>query len=213
MASLNEKSLRLFVLLSSLIWLGVGAIWFFSSSENLFFWVHTHHTKAWDSFFMNLTHLGDFVTIGPILILLLLTKYRSWHFFYLFALTQLFPVLVIQIIKFWLNAPRPLLVYGNLPWFHKIEGLELHSHLSFPSGHTAGAFAFFSILSLFVPQRFPFLTIVLFALAIGVAYSRMYLGQHHFEDVLVGSLLGTLGSILAFRFWKRLDKKKKSSQI
>lgn len=62
------------------------------------------------------------------------------------------------------------------------------SSASFPSGHSATAFAAAVAVGLFYPRlRRPLL-----ALAAVVALSRVYLGVHYASDVLVGSLLGVL---------------------
>jgi undecaprenyl-diphosphatase len=59
---------------------------------------------------------------------------------------------------------------------------------SFPSGHSATAFAAAVAVGLYYPKlRRPLL-----ALAVLVALSRVYLGMHYASDVLVGSLLGAL---------------------
>ena len=57
---------------------------------------------------------------------------------------------------------------------------------SFPSGHSATAFATAAAVALFYPR----LRVPLFALAALVALSRVYLGMHYATDVLVGSALG-----------------------
>jgi undecaprenyl-diphosphatase len=57
---------------------------------------------------------------------------------------------------------------------------------SFPSGHSATAFATAAAVALFYPR----LRVPLLALAALVALSRVYLGMHYATDVLVGSALG-----------------------
>jgi len=65
---------------------------------------------------------------------------------------------------------------------------------SFPSGHTVTAFSAAVVLSyVSVNKRYGFIFLLL---AIGVAYSRMYLSQHFFEDVTAGSILGTFSTIM-----------------
>jgi membrane-associated phospholipid phosphatase len=70
---------------------------------------------------------------------------------------------------------------------------------SFPSGHTASAFAFAVALS----YEYPLLTVPATALATAVAYTRIHTGVHYLSDVLAGALIGTgigsLSSILAER--------------
>lgn len=64
---------------------------------------------------------------------------------------------------------------------------------SFPSGHSATAFAAAVAVGLFYPR----LRTPLLALAAVVALSRVYLGVHYASDVLAGSLLGALLGLLS----------------
>ncbi|MGO9964098.1 MAG: phosphatase PAP2 family protein [Acidimicrobiales bacterium] len=57
---------------------------------------------------------------------------------------------------------------------------------SFPSGHTASAFAFATA----VTADFPQLSLPLFGLATIVGYSRIHVGVHYPADVVGGELLG-----------------------
>jgi undecaprenyl-diphosphatase len=58
---------------------------------------------------------------------------------------------------------------------------------SFPSGHSASAFAFATGVGQVLPRE----AIPLRALAAAVAYSRVHTGVHYPGDVIAGSLLGT----------------------
>ena len=63
---------------------------------------------------------------------------------------------------------------------------------SFPSGHTASAFAFATAVTADVP----ILAVPLFGLATAVGYSRVHTGVHYPADVMAGAILGVaVGSI------------------
>jgi diacylglycerol kinase family enzyme/membrane-associated phospholipid phosphatase len=72
---------------------------------------------------------------------------------------------------------------------------------SFPSGHSASAFAFATAFSL--EQRRARLPLV--ALATAVAYSRVYTGVHYPGDVLVGAAIGTAVARATTRPWPLAD--------
>lgn len=72
---------------------------------------------------------------------------------------------------------------------------------SFPSGHSASAFAFATGASLEEPRLRP----VLFPLAAAVAVSRVYTGVHYPGDVLVGSAMGVAVARATRRTWPLAD--------
>jgi len=65
---------------------------------------------------------------------------------------------------------------------------------SFPSGHSASAFAF----AYAVGRHLPALAVPIRLLAGGVAYSRVHTGVHYPGDVAIGSIVGAgTGAIVA----------------
>jgi membrane-associated phospholipid phosphatase len=66
---------------------------------------------------------------------------------------------------------------------------------SFPSGHTASAFAFATGAG----SAWPRVSVPLRALATVVGYSRVHTGVHYPADVLVGAFLGVTAAELAAR--------------
>lgn len=159
------------------------------------------HTYFFDVFFTYFTLLGDgiFTALCSLLISILLYRKYGWSVFVLGALTLLFTGFLSQFFKqvVFPDALRPFAFFGEGK-LRLIPGLEVYSHNSFPSGHTASAFAFFLFASFTLLRKKAGLQILAALLAAGVGYSRMYLSQHFLEDVVFGATLGLLAFLLAF---------------
>ena len=82
-----------------------------------------------------------------------------------------------QLLKFAVRRPRPRLE-GLPPLAGTLSGL------SYPSAHSATSFAAARMLSPALPAA------PLYALAVGLALSRPYLGLHYPSDILAGAALG-----------------------
>jgi membrane-associated phospholipid phosphatase len=124
--------------------------------------------------------LGDGLVLGMfLLVAATFSLHRTASGFAGLALAGL----AAQAIKFSTDVPRPSAV---LPDVHLI-GPELFLR-SFPSGHSAAAFAVAGVLVL--TARTAAGAILPLALAVAVAWSRVYVGVHYPLDTAVGALLG-----------------------
>jgi undecaprenyl-diphosphatase len=101
--------------------------------------------------------------------------------------------LLSEVIKRIADRPRPL----RLLFDARVVGDPRWTH-SFPSGHTAVAFAAAFVWGAYLPRA----RWALYGLATLVAFSRVYLGVHFPLDVVYGAFLGALiglGSARLFR--------------
>lgn len=172
--------------------------------QSLFEPFNVHHTPVSDVVVHNMTHMGEGGFIVVILLLLFaFTTLRNWWFFITALLCNVLPSFVIQLVKRWYHAPRPLTYFHNAGWIHIENNWERLYHDSFPSGHSAGAFSLFCFLSLLLPKSYRAWGLVFFALAMCVCYSRMYLAAHFFEDIYAGSVIGTLTTLAVFSVMRR----------
>lgn len=94
------------------------------------------------------------------------------------------------------NGPAKLLVRRRRPSSRRWPTLIRTPHsTSFPSGHTAAAFAFATSACAELPVLAP----VLVPLAGAVAYSRVHTGVHYPSDVAAGAAIGIGSGVLATR--------------
>jgi hypothetical protein len=68
-----------------------------------------------------------------------------------------------------------------------------------PSGHTQGAATFYMSTALGFKKRYGIILASMMALL--MMLSRMYLGVHYLEDVMVGAILGILLSLISYYFF------------
>ena len=155
--------------------------------------LNAYHTPLLDSFFKYFTHIGGwipFIVAGIIL-------YFQWRFTVVLLLAQLIATLITTPLKRIIRAPRPSVVLSELGIeFPIVEGVDLHTTLSFPSGHTSAAFAFCIVLAIFCPKIWQ--KTFFFILAIMGGYSRIYLSQHFMEDVLAGAVIGLFSAYIGY---------------
>jgi membrane-associated phospholipid phosphatase len=156
-------------------------------------WVNSHHRPVIDEFFAQATLLGDWV-------MYLLAVAVGWRISHRHALAAVLALalcgICVSLLKHHVfperSRPAAVLQEGSI---RQVPTQPLHRHHSFPSGHTATAFAGFCCMAFFTRS---FGLQALFALSAGlVGYSRMYLGQHFLADVLAGAAIGTASALFS----------------
>lgn len=162
--------------------------------------INQFHSSFFDVFFAMATYLGEgYFLIIPAIILLLISLR---HF--VFVVTVYFSTgLITQILKHIFDVIRPS-VYLKDEALHLVEGVNLLSSRSFPSGHATSAFALFIALALIIKN--PSIKVLFFILASLTAFSRVYLSQHFLVDILVGSFIGTVGAYLFYQVFYNKDR-------
>jgi len=168
----------------------------FTGKAGSFIFLNSYHPFLLNVFFTNYTFLGDGI-FALCLILFFLYRQRKQQAFALLA-SFLISGLAVQVIKNFVNAPRPKIFFEAGQYLYFINGVSHGGHSSFPSGHTATAFAIATVIVTILKIK-KWQLLVLFAAAL-VGYSRIYLAQHFLIDVIVGALIGNISGILSLHF-------------
>lgn len=163
------------------------------TKAQIYFTVNSWHFPFGDVFFAFWTNMGDGLVCVLITLGLLLFSYRKGFLMgTAFALTSI----LAQVLKRIAATQRPILFFKDqICKIYLVKGVAMLETLSFPSGHTTSAFTAAVVLTYISPRKY--WGLLFFVLAVLVGYSRMYLSEHFFEDVVGGSAIGVFVTV----FW------------
>jgi len=138
-----------------------------------------------------ITDKSHFIALGVVVIAIVLIRRKKSD---LRALV--FVAITVLVSDF--VATRLKDLFARVRPCHALEGVRLlvgcGGSYSFPSGHATNIFAAMVFLSLRYKKYAP----LFIAVAVAVAYSRVYVGVHYPLDVLGGAVLGTFFGFIFF---------------
>jgi membrane-associated phospholipid phosphatase len=195
--ALRKSSVFLIVHASVLL---VGLIVILLTDKNaLHLWFNQWNNSIADTFFRYATHMAEGMMIGFMIFIILIYKVR-------YAVAGLVGIVVSGMVTQFFKRVvfnehfRPSKVFEGIADLHFVNGVDLHRSFSFPSGHATSAFALFFFLAYISPNKK--LQAVCYALGVITASSRVYLSQHFFEDIYVGSIVGTIICFASMAFFQ-----------
>lgn len=158
-----------------------------------------NRTDALNSFFLFCTYIGEgYVYLIATVVLLFIGYSRSLAIF----VNAVLVLLISQGLKGFFEHERPKRYFDNLlgepdlpNYIPDVELLDGWT-TSFPSGHTTSAFAFYTLLAFFIPNKWAKMFCLLLAALVGL--SRMYLVQHFLKDITTGMLTGFLIALVVY---------------
>lgn len=173
----------------------------FTNKGDITLFVNSFQNPILDKYFIFMTEIGDGTYFGIALIFVLLYKVR---FALLGVATYLASGAIVQILKYFIEAPRPKIYFEGTGLLNFINGVNVHSYNSFPSGHTASGFAIFLFLAILTKNKH--LGFLYFMIALSVGISRVYLLQHFFIDIYFGAIFGFVFTILVYNIIENNDR-------
>ncbi|MEO6520506.1 MAG: phosphatase PAP2 family protein [Mucilaginibacter sp.] len=163
------------------------------TKEQIYFNFNSWHFAYGDTFFALWTNMGDGGVCVAITLGLLLYSYRKG---FLLGTSFILTSIIAQVMKHIVATQRPVIFFkAQYSKIYLIKGVEMLETMSFPSGHTTSAFTAAVVLTYITPRKA--WGLLFFIMAVLVGYSRMYLSEHFFEDVVGGSAIGVFITV----FW------------
>lgn len=229
----NKNAVFLGLSLILLVVLGLALIYIPKGELHLL--LCDRHTPARDIFYRYYTHLAEWFPYVLCVALLLFGRIGDGVFA---SSAMIFSALTTQLFKHLINAPRPVSWFAEhmtdlqLPL---VEGVKINHWYSFPSGHTTSFFALAFVASILATEKIlqakpvlqhsgPTVSIangptaqrsysiavqlLLFIAAALGGYSRIYLSQHFALDVLAGTLVGLLITLICYAIFYRFEEEK-----
>lgn len=182
---------------------------FLNFDLSVFQWIQSVQNEILDALMVGITTLGNggavFIAIG--LALLFTKKYRKAG---LAVIVALIVMLLCNdlFLKEFFARPRPFNLFETNPEKYTFWGkgyiypelISKPTSFSFPSGHTASAFAA-AIALLWHNRKFGIPTTIFAAL---MGFSRIYVEVHYCTDVIAGVISGTICAFVAVLIVKYL---------
>jgi membrane-associated phospholipid phosphatase len=165
------------------------------SKGNIHLYINNLNSTWADFFFKYITNLGSGLAVVFVSILYLFISFRKTL---IISVSGIACGLMVQILKqlVFNQMVRPFKFFEGIRNLHLIDGVQMLSYNSFPSGHSASIFALCLCLAAFSSSVN--WKVILFCIAVLVAFSRVYLSQHFLVDTYFGSMIGVLMASIAY---------------
>ena len=163
-------------------------------------WFHAFDNTLSYKVFSKITLFGDslgYLVCGLLIFIVFLNRKPVIAYFGLFLFsTVAVSGLSADLVKYIAGRARPKLYFSEQLYGFDFFHWE-YAWTSFPSGHSATAMSVAMLLATLYPRwRFA----ALFC-GILIAFSRMFLSQHYISDVIAGSYLGIVSTVLLYNLY------------
>jgi len=163
-------------------------------------WLNEKHNVYGDIFFRYVTFLGDGLVY--LMVAIIFVGYSYFNLIILASIAVLQTIFVQIGKRLIFDYPRPKVFFENsMETFNFVEGVKVYGAHSFPSGHTATAFAVATLLICLTKNKL--LQVIYMLIAILVAVSRIYLLQHFLVDTVAGAIVGVLSAVAIWWFFTK----------
>jgi undecaprenyl-diphosphatase len=171
--------------------------------QAILFYIQTNfHFPVLDEIMIFFTTVGNFGLIWILLALLLILKKETRYIGVLTLAALLLGIILGEgILKNIIQRPRPFTDFPSVQLL-----INQPSTYAFPSGHTMSSFAAAYVLSKYMNKY----SLIIWIVAVTIAFSRLYLSVHYFSDIIGGIALGLICGKIVCEIYERKVKKELS---
>jgi len=171
--------------------------------KEMFFYINEKLSK-FSSLQFNLTQLGDVLIFFSLITIFIVYAPKLWEVLLTSAIISL---IVSAGLKEFFKVPRPAKIFDNDSF--NIIGTTLTGHSSLPSGHSIATFVVITtLLFAFMPKKNTYKiswSILMLVLGFIIAFSRVGVGAHYPIDVLIGSTIGYIVTIIGIKISNKVN--------
>lgn len=172
--------------------------------QELFLYLNGLGTETWDGFWMFLSGKWSALPLYIVLLLLAL-KFLGLKKTGVLLITIAFLITctdqLSQFFKYGLERLRPCHEEEIFKYMRMVKSY-CGGKYSFFSAHAANSMVVAAFFTHLFRKKVPFLGAFLIAWALGVGYSRIYIGVHYPADVIMGMLVGVLFGWLFYKLYR-----------
>lgn len=184
--------------------------YFYQEHGDFVLWLNSLHNPIWDFFFKYWTYTGHGVFFTIIAIGLIFLNKRFGLVLSLIGITIGGITAFFKEVLFD-EAPRPRIFFEGQKLLDFVDGVNVLSFHSFPSGHAMGVFGLATFFSLMLQNNK--YSMLLLTGASFTAISRIYLAQHFLIDIMAGSLAGVIISTAFYMSFEKYLNKEDTERI
>ena len=154
----------------------------------LVFNLRGRHPRWLDRLMWGVTQIGDGIVSAVLALILFFTGHHLQAYELILGTITLW--LVVELVKALVHRGRPFIRLSQA----RIVGNRARGR-SFPSGHTSQAFFMATLMAAYFHAGV-WAVCLLYAMALVVGITRIYMGAHYPRDVLAGAILGAAWGLL-----------------
>ncbi len=159
-------------------------------------WLQSYENAFWDFFFDSISLLGEeYFYIAVLGALYWVVNKRMGEFL---GVTLGASLTFNNLVKNILSQPRPFEDYPDDVINKRPDTATGHA---MPSGHVQGSSSLFFAIAFYLKQRV--WLIVAIVVTVLMMFSRMYLGVHYIQDVIVGAIVAILIAFVMHYFYQK----------